>query len=495
MIWLTVRYGVWAATLSVLVINTGAALLTLPAPSPLLGLELATVQFCLLAVSQTALLLGATISRRFQAYVQIQSLARRERLLNQISRSLNSTLDPNQVLQDIVQCTGQYFRVDRVVLWRLGTNEVIAVSEWRLNLQVPTMLGTHSSLADWFGQRDTDDDLWQHEPFQAQDYAAFQHPPARAALIEQSQLRSILRVPIFIRNQFFGSLSLHTTVTYRIFTSEEVSSLEQIAEQVAIALYNAQSYEQLERLVQERTQELEDERLVSESANRAKTEFLANMSHELRTPLTSILGFSSVLLQQVFGPLNQRQQEYLTTVHSSGEHLLELINDVLDLARIEAGKEELTIELVSVEDLCRACMSLIDAQSRHQGLDLNLDIAPDATICHADLRRLRQILVNLLSNAVKFTEAGSVTLRVSRTGDGLDFDVIDTGIGIAATDQTRLFQPFQQLDSGLNRRYQGSGLGLALAQRLARLHEGEITLQSELGRGSCFTLHLPDRSP
>lgn len=493
MIWLTVRYGLGAATLAILTINSGAALIvSLREPAPHIGIELANFQFCMLAVSQTALLLGATITRRFQAFLQIQAQARQEQVLNSISRAINSSCNPNQVLQEIVRLTGESFQVDRVVIWQLGEKQIVAVNEWRQDAQVTSILGVHSSISEWFAQRDPDGDSWQHESFQAWDYAALPHSPSRSTLMQQAQICSILRVPIFIQEQFFGNLSLHTTTTHRAFTPEEVYWLEQIAEQAAIALYNAKSLERLQQLVRERTQELEQEKLISESASRAKSEFLANMSHELRTPLTSIQGFSSILSQQIFGPLNDRQQQYVTAIHSSGKHLLELINDILDLSVIEAGRDELMLELVVVEEICQSCLSLLSERALQRGLELQLEIAPHLTTIQADRRRLQQILVNLLANAVKFTAAGSVKLRVSRTGTWIEFAVIDTGIGIAEADRAKLFQPFQQLDSGLNRQYEGTGLGLALSQRLAKLHGGEITLQSQLEHGSCFTLRLPD---
>ena len=215
------------------------------------------------------------------------------------------------------------------------------------------------------------------------------------------------------------------------------------------------------------------------------------MSHELRTPLTSILGFSEVLMQQIFGQLNEKQQQYIDCISSSGDHLLELINDILDLSKIEAGQEELTLEILQVQEVCQACIFLIQEQANHRGLELVLVISPLVMTCVADKRRLKQILFNLLSNAVKFTEAGAVKLKVNKTESTIRFSVIDTGIGISEADQAYLFEPFRQLDSSLAGNYQGTGLGLAVARKLARLHGGDITFESELGLGSCFTLCLP----
>ena len=174
---------------------------------------------------------------------------------------------------------------------------------------------------------------------------------------------------------------------------------------------------------------------------------------------------------------------------------MELINDLLDLSKIEAGREELVLETILVEELASACMTMIQERATNRDLQLSLFIATDVTTCTADKRRLTQILFNLLSNAVKFTEAGAVTLKVDKNNGTTKFSVTDTGIGIAEVDQAFLFQPFRQLDSGLNRKYEGTGLGLALTRKLAQLHGGDITVTSELGRGSCFTLYLPEHQP
>ena len=170
-----------------------------------------------------------------------------------------------------------------------------------------------------------------------------------------------------------------------------------------------------------------------------------------------------------------------------------MINDILDLARIESGREELVLETIAVEDLCQRCLMLVTEQAQRQGLDLELEIEPGVTACWADRRRLIQILVNLLSNAVKFTERGSVTLRVGQTEQAIEFAVIDTGIGISEDNQAELFQPFQQVGDESSRRSEGTGLGLALSQQLAQLHGGRIVVQSRVGQGSRFTLLLPSQ--
>lgn len=430
-----------------------------------------------------------------QLFNQLQQQAQREQLLNHISQALNSSLDPKHILQEIVNHTGESFGVDRVNILCIDAKQVCVLNEWRKSDEVISVLDWQDTGSDHLELLDPNSNFSFLRTFHAPNYPEVTATPNHQEVIQRAEILSVLRVPIFIRDQFFGCLTLQTTTTYRTFTQEEIDLLQRIANQAAIALYNAQSYARLEQLVKERTQELEQEKLISETADRAKTEFLTNMSHELRTPLTSILGFSNLLLEQIFGSLNNKQQQYVACVFSSGEHLLALINDLLDLSKIEAGKEELNLEVIEVKEMCQACISFIQEQANSRGLEMMLIISPDVTTCIADKRRLKQILFNLLSNAVKFTKAGSVTTKVDKTKDKIQFAIIDTGIGIAEIDQTTLFEPFRQVESDINRRYEGTGLGLALTRKLARLHGGDVTVTSELGRGSCFTLDLPENPP
>jgi len=444
------------------------------------------------ALEQLAIQLAIAIQQA-QLFSQVQQQSQREQLLNQISRAVNSSLDPGYILEEIVRLTGECFGVDRVLLFSLEAEQIQVLNEWRVSDRVASMLNFRAPASEWPTLLNPTSDFLCR-PVHVPDYAT-PPTPTRLTQIQKAHTLSVLSVPIFIRDQIFGSLSIHTITTYRSFTKDEIHLLEGIADQSAIALYNAQSYEQLDQLVKERTQELEQEKLLSEAANLAKSEFLSNMSHELRTPLTGILGFSSILLEQIFGPLNAKQQQYIKLISNSGKHLLELINDLLDLSKIEAGREELVLETILVEELATACMTMIQERAKNRDLQFSLVIAIDVTTCIADKRRLTQILFNLLSNAVKFTEAGAVTLKVDKDHGTIKFSVTDTGIGIAKVDQAFLFQPFRQLDSGLDRKYEGTGLGLALTRKLVQLHGGDITVTSQPGRGSCFTLYLPDHQP
>jgi len=246
--------------------------------------------------------------------------------------------------------------------------------------------------------------------------------------------------------------------------------------------------EELRRLTEELTES--NRKLVSLS--RLKSEFLANMSHELRTPLNAIVGFSALLKDGVTGPLTDRQTDYATEIFTGGHHLLALINDILDLAKVEARKLEVTTSQVELLPLLKNALSVVEvaAKEGELRLDFEFDGSP-ASIC-TDERKLKQILYNLLSNAVKFTPAGGrVSLRVSQADQHILFTVKDTGRGISIPDQKVIFAPFQQVDSSISREKPGTGLGLALSDRLAKLLGGEITLQSEYGHGSTFTLILP----
>jgi PAS domain S-box-containing protein len=228
-------------------------------------------------------------------------------------------------------------------------------------------------------------------------------------------------------------------------------------------------------------------------ATHLKDAFLANMSHELRTPLNAILGMTECLQEDVFGETNPRQKKAIVNIERSGQHLLALISDILEVSKIAAGKLELEMTAVSVAHLCASSLAFVKQQAFAKKIQLTTDINPDLGEIQVDERRMRQVLINLLNNAVKFTpDRGCITLKVRRSAVGFDFSVIDTGIGIAPADQLKLFQPFVQIDSSLNRQYEGTGLGLALVNQIVQLHRGSVNVISAVGQGSCFTVQLPD---
>ncbi len=327
--------------------------------------------------------------------------------------------------------------------------------------------------------------------------------------------KSRLLLPMVFQRQALGLVRLEDFSNERIFTYQEITLAKFLASQAASAIENARLFEQaqaeiavrkraeseleeeralLAERVKERTMELSKANSELARAARLKDEFLASMSHELRTPLNTILGSSEILQAEVFGELAEQQAKYIANIDESGRHLLSLINDILDLSKIEAGKMEVSIGPVSVQQVSEASLRLVKQLAHKKHLKLKTDFQNSMTTFSADDRRVKQILVNLLSNAIKFTpEGGEVGLTVvdDVTQGVIRFTVWDTGIGITPDDLQRLFQPFVQLDSSLARQHTGTGLGLSLVSKMMELHGGGVSVESEVGVGSRFTVSFP----
>jgi len=305
---------------------------------------------------------------------------------------------------------------------------------------------------------------------------------ALQGLAQTASFRSILSVPMLRDGQPIGTITVAADRAVP-FPDKQVALLKTFADQAVIAVENVRLFTE----IQEKTGQLE-------IANRHKSEFLANMSHELRTPLNAVIGFSEVLLEQMFGEVNPKQQEYLNDILSSGKHLLSLINDILDLSKIEAGRMELEAQPFDLPAALDNALTLIKERASRNSIGLVVHVDPGIGEIMADERKVKQVLLNLLSNAVKFTpEGGKITMSATLNGGAVEVSVADTGIGIAAEDQQAIFEEFRQVGSDYARKREGTGLGLALARRLVELHGGTLTVASEPGKGSTFTFTIPVR--
>jgi signal transduction histidine kinase/DNA-binding response OmpR family regulator len=299
------------------------------------------------------------------------------------------------------------------------------------------------------------------------------------SVLAEGGWRSLVAVPMLREGRIVGALVVRRHTPGHI-PDEICDLLESFASQSALALINAQLYRRLER-----------QSAALEVASRHKSEFLASMSHELRTPLNAIIGFSEVLLERMFGELNERQDEYLRDIWGSGKHLLELLNDILDLSKIEAGQMDLNRSEFAVRESLEYCLSLVRERAIKQRIHLSLEVDPAVGLVDADRLRFRQVVLNMLSNAVKFTpDGGRVDLCASIQGQDLVVTVADTGVGVAADDCQRIFDSFQQ-GARPSEQAEGTGLGLTLSKRIVELHEGRIWVESEVGRGSTFGFALP----
>ncbi len=305
-----------------------------------------------------------------------------------------------------------------------------------------------------------------------------------AAFIRQLDLEDVACIALTSRDRVLGLLMLGRQRGHPILDEGELSFLEVVAANLGVALENAYLFQDAVQTA---------ERLAE--VDRLKSQFLANMSHELRTPLNSIIGFSRVILKEIDGPLTEMQRADLQTVYESGQHLLNLINDILDLSKIEAGKMEIAFEDVNLQEIIKGVMSTAVGLVKDKPIELQQATPPDLPVIRADGRRVRQVLLNLLSNAAKFTEAGFIRLEAMATDEEVTVSVIDSGIGIPPDKQKTIFEPFTQVDASSTRRAGGTGLGLSICKSFVEMHGGRIWVESTVGKGSTFSFSLPIRGP
>ena len=398
--------------------------------------------------------------------------------LGEIGQAVSSSLDLDEVLDRIV--------THAVLLSGTDGGSIFELTDDRF--QVRMAYGTSPELLERLRTTRIDVDgtlvgraATEGRPLQVPD---LRDAPTDAHLrvLRDAGWRSLIAVPMLREGRIVGALVVRRK-TPGGFSEDTCELLQTFASQSAMAILNARLFRELER----NSAELE-------AASRHKSEFLASMSHELRTPLNAVIGFSEVLLERMFGDLNERQEEYLHDIWDSGRHLLELLNDILDLSKVEAGRMQLERSTFSVSDALDACLSQVRAQAAQREVALEREVAADVGSLDTDELRFKQVLLNLLSNAVKFTPAGgTVAVRVTTDAAAVTVSVTDTGIGIAPEDRERIFESFQQSGRGPAQQ-EGTGLGLTLSKRIVELFEGEMRLESEVGVGSTFSFTVPIRT-
>ena len=401
--------------------------------------------------------------------------------LSEISRAVSSTLDVETVLQTVVSRASQLAGSDGGAIYEYDD----ASSEFHIrathNLEPALVVALRASPLHR-GEGAMGRAAETRQPVQIADIqvgGAYQSH-IRNTLLDAGY-RALLSVPLVLEDQIIGSLSLNRK-TPGEFSEEAVEVLKTFATQSALAIENARLFREIEV----KSRQLE-------AASQHKSEFLANMSHELRTPLNAIIGFSEVLNERMFGDLNEKQDEYLKDIHASGTHLLSLINDILDLSKIEAGRMELELTDFHLPSAIESALTLVRERATRHGIVLQPAVDSGVGQLRADERKVRQVLLNLLSNAIKFTpEGGRIEVRAVREHGAVAVSVSDTGIGIAPEDQEAVFEEFRQVGSSAARQ-QGTGLGLTLCRKFVELHGGKIWVSSALGAGSTFTFRLPIR--
>ncbi len=398
------------------------------------------------------------------------------------SRAVSSTLDVETVLDTIVSRASQLAGADGCAIYEYdeptqtfhvrATHNVDAALVERLRA-MPLRKG------QGLMGRATE----TREPIQIADIAApgVYQSHIRDVLIGAGY-RALLSVPLLREEEIIGSLSLNRKAPGE-FSPEVIEVLKTFATQSALAIQNARLF-----------REIADKGRQLEAASRHKSEFLANMSHELRTPLNAITGFSEVLLERMFGEINPKQTEYLQDILSSGRHLLSLINDILDLSKIEAGRMELSLAKFHLPLALENALTLIKERAARHGIALDVDVDPRLGEFVGDERKIKQVLLNLLSNAVKFTpEGGRIGVKAVLADGAVEIAVSDTGIGIAPKDQEAIFEEFRQVGSDEARNVEGTGLGLTLTKKFVEMHGGRIWVESEVGKCSTFRFTLPSK--
>jgi len=401
--------------------------------------------------------------------------------LGEVGQAVSSTLDLETVLATIVSRAAQLAGMDGGSIWEYDeTREEFYL---RATDRLPDELVEAVRTAPIRkGEGALGRLAMTGEPVQIRDVAEEPNYPSRLReIVMRGGYRSVLAVPLLREDRLLGALAVNRSSPGE-FAAEVIELLKTFATQSALAIQNARLF----REVEEKSRELA-------TASRHKSEFLANMSHELRTPLNAIIGFSEVLYERMFGEINEKQAEYISDILQSGQHLLSLINDILDLSKIEAGRMELDISDFDLPSAIENTLTLVRERAIRRGITLGRRVDERLGSIRADERKVKQVLLNLLSNALKFTpEGGKIDVRAAVNDGVAEISVTDTGVGIAPEDQATVFEEFRQVGTA-SKKVEGTGLGLAISRKFIELHGGKIWVKSQVGSGSTFAFTLPLR--
>jgi signal transduction histidine kinase len=397
--------------------------------------------------------------------------------LGEVSQAVNSTLDLENVLTTIVSHAVQLSRTDAGAIYVFDEerNEFKLRATYGMSeTMIVAITDRHIRLADaGIGQAAA-----QRVPVQVPDVRE-QAPTPLNDIIVREGYRAVLVIPLLRPDQIVGALVVRRK-TPGEFPQSTIDLLETFADQSVVAIQNARLFHDAE----EKGRQLA-------IASQHKSQFLANMSHELRTPLNAILGYTELILDGIYGDTPQKAQDVLKRVESNGKHLLGLINDVLDLSKIEAGQLVLSLNDYSMKDVLYNVFSAVEPLASGKNLAFKVDAPSELPKGHGDERRLTQVVLNLVGNAIKFTDQGGVTIKASATNGAFTVAVKDTGPGIDPADQAKIFEEFQQADNSATKKKGGTGLGLSISRRIVEMHGGKLWVESEVGKGSVFQFTLP----
>jgi signal transduction histidine kinase len=401
--------------------------------------------------------------------------------LGEVGQAVSSTLDLQTVLSTIVARAVQLSGTDCGIIYEY--DEPMQEFHLRASYQMEQeLVQAYQATPLRLGLGATGRAAETRLPYQIADLRQEHELPTRGMrpLLFRLGYQSLLAVPLLLDQKIMGALTIYSRQTGS-FAPEVVNLLQTFATQSVLAIQNARLF-----------REIEDKSRQIEAANRHKSEFLANMSHELRTPLNAIIGFSEVLGERMFGELNEKQAEYTEDILSSGRHLLSLINEILDLSKVEAGRMELEVATFDLPLAIDNARTFVRERATKHGINLDVKVDEQLGDFVGDERKIKQILLNLLSNAVKFTpEGGRIGINARQADGAVEISVSDTGIGIASEDQAKIFEEFRQVGGDYAHKKEGTGLGLTLAKKFVELHGGKIWVESEIGKGSTFTFTLP----